>query len=825
MPPIPRRSAERCRARRKRSGSNSSSSTRAAMLISRPRLQRSSKAGLARCSSAPGRSCSPIGNGSARWRRERAPVHRAVLLGLIGSILGLGGGPEGGTSDSADEVTLSLKGAKSPTRDRKPRSTGTKARAHVSDGPNSLIELKKQLEARTRELAEAQGHFSEALERQAATDEVLRVISSSPGDLKPVFEIMLANAVRLCQAKFGNLFLREGDAFRLVAMHGAPTAHAESYQREPLIDLREHPHAPLACMAETKAVVHIADLTADQAYIKGDSRILALVKSAGAQTLLNVPMLKEGELIGAIAIYRQEVRPFTDKQVALVTNFAAQAVIAIENTRLLNELRERTDDLSESLEQQTATSEVLQVISSSPGALEPVFQAMLENATRICDAKFGFMWRIEGGSARIISKLGIPQAMAEYLQPGPHRPALNKLDPLTAISRVIQSRQTLHITDYRADPSYIARDPLTVAAIELGGARTLLGVPMLKDRELIGAIGIYRQEVHPFTDKQIELVQNFAAQAVIAIENTRLLNELRESLQQQTATADVLKVISRSAFDLQTVLERLLETAARLCGAPHGQIFRYDGESCRAVAGYNVPLAFVEMWQRTPVRAGRETTTGRALLERRPVQIIDVRADPEYEMHESISEVSWGSVLAVPLLREGVPLGVIALWRGEVEPFSDRQIELATSFADQAVIAIENVRLFDEVQARTREVSEALEHQTATSEVLNVITRSPTNAQPVFDAIVQSAARLCEATFSVVWLYDGDLLHVAATNNFTPEVLGRLARTYPRRPDRSVLAGRAVLDGDIAHVHDLLADPEYSHELALAGNWRASLAV
>src|SRR5262249_20789967 len=271
--------------------------------------------------------------------------------------------------------------------------------------------------------------------------------------------------------------------------------------------------------------------------------------------------------------------------------------------------------------------------------------------------------------------------------------------------------------------------------------------------------------------------------------------------------------------------ETLLETAARLCGAPHGQIFRYDGESCRAVAGYNVPLAFVEMWQRTPVRAGRETTTGRALLERRPVQIIDVRADHEYEMHESISEVTWGSVLAVPLLREGVPLGVIALWKGEVEPFTDRQIELATSFADQAVIAIENVRLFDEVQARTREVSEALEHQTATSEVLNVITRSPTNAQPVFDAIVQSAARLCEATFSVVWLYDGDLLHVAATNNFTPEVLTKLSQTYPKRPDRSVGAGRAVLDGKIAHVGVLLADPEYSQELALAGNWRATLAV
>ena len=243
-------------------------------------------------------------------------------------------------------------------------------------------------------------------------------------------------------------------------------------------------------------------------------------------------MLKDDELVGAITIYRQEVRPFTDKQIELVQNFAAQAVIAIENTRLLSELREP-------LEQQTATSEVLKVIRASPGELEPVFQAMLENATRICEAKIGILWGFEDGAYTAVSMLGISPAYAEYLNRGPFRPG-----PETGLGRVASTQQTVHIVDTLAEQAYADRDPFRIATAELGGARTLLNVPMLKEGKLIGAIGIYRQEVRPFTDKQIELVTNFAAQAVIAIENTRLLNELRESLEQQTATSEVLKVIS-----------------------------------------------------------------------------------------------------------------------------------------------------------------------------------------------------------------------------------------------------------------------------------------
>jgi len=385
------------------------------------------------------------------------------------------------------------------------------------------------------EVAQLTRERDEALEQQTATTEVLRIISSSPSNLDPVFEAILANASRICEANFGILNLYEDGAFPVVATHNAPPAYTELRRRQPRV--HPGPYHPLGRVAATKQVLHIADIRTEAGYRKRDPAYLVFSDLAGGRTLLIVPMLKENDLLGTISIFRQEVRPFTDRQIELVQSFAAQAVIAIENTRLLSELKQ-------SLERQTATSEVLQVISGSPGDLEPVFASMLKNAVRICDAKFGNIYRWDGDALHLVATYNSPAAFVEAMRRSPHRPG-----PKHPAGRMIETKMVIHTANLAAEQAYTNGDPLAVAGVEIGGVRTFLTVPMLKENELIGSFALSRQEVRPFTDRQIALVTSFAAQAVIAVENARLLNELRER-------TDQLEVQSQEVVKLNQQLEQ-----------------------------------------------------------------------------------------------------------------------------------------------------------------------------------------------------------------------------------------------------------------------------
>ena len=466
----------------------------------------------------------------------------------------------------------------------------------------------------------------EALEQQAATAEVLKAISRSTFDLQPVFNSIAENAVRLCEAERAFIYRFDGEFLRAVAYYNVGPELRQFVDRNPIAPGQKTISARAALKRRT---VHIADIQADPdiAYLVRDVEPI--------RTIIAVPMLKGDDLVGMITIYRLEVKPFTNKQVALIETFADQAVIAIENTRLLNELRRRTTDLTKSLEQQTATSEVLKVISSSPGDLQPVFEAMLANATRLCEAKFGVLYRSEGDALRAVALYGAPLAYAEERRRNP----IVRPHPETTLGRAVATKRTVQMADVLKVPHYF--DPpsgyTSPQLPKLAGARTVLAVPMCKDDELVGIIAIYRQEVRPFTDKQTELLTNFAAQAVIAIENARLLNELRqrttdltESLEQQTATSKVLEVISRSAFDLQAVFETVAESSVRLCGADRALVFRFDGELLRIAVAFNAPQELKDFIVHNPFGPGRHNAAGRAALKRRTVQILDPLADPEY---------------------------------------------------------------------------------------------------------------------------------------------------------------------------------------------------
>jgi len=594
--------------------------------------------------------------------------------------------------------------------------------------------------------------LKESLEQQTATSEILGVIASSPTDVQPVLNVVAENAARLCDAKDAGILRVDGDILRPAA----------SYGPMPGVDKLPITRGIPGCRAVVdRQTIHVTDLAAELETEFRDSKLIQQV--AGTRTLLATPLLREGIAVGSIVIRRTEVRPFTDKQIKLLETFADQAVIAIENVRLFKELQERNAELREALEHQTATAEVLGIISRSPTDVQPVLDAIVESAVRVCGIDDVVLRLHEGNNSVLRAHFGPvpnPRVGISIDEPQFHW---------------IREHGTLHMPDVRAQNDF----PAVGSA---SGSRTFLFVPLLQQGYLIGALVARRMEMRPFTAAQIKLLETFAAQAVIALENVRLFEELKESLEQQTATSEILGVIASSPTDVKPVLDAVAENAARLCDSQDAQIYRVEGDIVRKVASYGAVSLLVAVGETQPI--SRSLVSGRAILDRRTVHIEDLASEVDREFPEAKPLLATGqhTTLATPLLREGIPIGVILIRRLEVRPFSDKQIKLLETFADQAVIAIENVRLFKELQGRNAELREALEHQTATAEVLGIISRSPTDVQPVLDAIVESAAKVCGIDDVVLRLRDGNAMVARAHVGPIANVRGEISSDDSRFP-------------------------------------------
>jgi GAF domain-containing protein len=620
--------------------------------------------------------------------------------------------------------SAAVSGAGKPRRSKVAKTAANKQRRK----PASVAELRAQM---------------------TATSRVLELIAKSPSDLQLVFDAIVQTVVRLVGCETAFIQRCDGRHFWSVA---------RCRREDGLVTVFDPRHAPIDPNANfpSRAIVGRTTLhLPDWSQIELPEFERRIQEQLGYQSAVYLPLLREEECIGVLGLAGSRPGMFGETEIALAESFRDQALIAIENTRLFDAVQTKTRDLEESLQQQTATSEVLQVISRSVFDLKTVLQTLLESAAGLCDASICILFQSQGDLLHVGASYGGTPEFVEYLTTHPHR-----FDRTTVAGRAAVERRTVHIPDIAADTEYGLPQ-----SIKLGGWQSIIGVPLLRDGEVLGVLDLARPVAGPFTPQQIKLIETFADQAVIAIENARLFDEvqakthdLEVALQQQTATADVLKVISRSAFDLDTVLATLVESAARLCDAERGMIFLRQFDQFHMSANFGFSPEFAAFARAHPFSIDGGSTTARAAASGTAVQTIDILADEtQGELARRYQQLGGHRTnLGVPLRREGQTIGVFTLTRQVVREFTTRQIELVSTFADQAVIAIENVRLFDEVQAKTRDLEVSLQQQTATADILRIISRSVAHAAPVFDTILEACERLFQPFDAAVYLVEGN---------------------------------------------------------------------